>query len=212
MSTTTKRASTKGIRYSDAQKQEIVDFALKYNADNGRGGQSKASEKFNVSPLTVATWMKSGSGASGKAAKASKANGTKPAKASKSAGKTGTRSRYSDEQKKELTDFVATFNSQNGRGGASVATKKFGVSPLTVSAWLKAAGVSSKGKKIIHSQAPQGSQAPKAAATKEASTAPVSGGMSAKLNTLLRLSEEIADAEVELAKLQEKFASLKGSL
>ena len=58
MSNTTKRASTKGVRYTDSQKKEVVDFAVNYNAANGRGGQSKASEKFGISQLTVASWLK----------------------------------------------------------------------------------------------------------------------------------------------------------
>lgn len=205
MSTTTKKASTKGIRYNDAQKKEVTDFALQYNSDNGRGGQSKAAEKFNISPLTVATWMKATSGSSKGTVK-----GPKAPKAPKSSGKGRLGSRYTDEQKREVTDFVATYNSQNGRGGASVATKKFGVSPLTVSAWLKSAGVSSKGKKI---KAPKGSKsASSAASAPSASSARESGGMSAKLNALLEVSEQIAAAEAQLAKLNEKFTSLKASL
>ncbi|HEX7260392.1 MAG TPA: hypothetical protein VF258_01125 [Luteolibacter sp.] len=58
MSNTTKKASTKGVRYTDSQKKEVVDFAVNYNAANGRGGQSKAAEKFGISQLTVASWLK----------------------------------------------------------------------------------------------------------------------------------------------------------
>ena len=84
MSTTNKSASSKGVRYTDAQKKEVVDFATSYNAADGRGGQSKAAEKFKISQLTIASWLK-GSGAK-KAAKAPKAaKASKAAKAPKTA-------------------------------------------------------------------------------------------------------------------------------
>ncbi len=78
-----KKATTKGIRYSDAQKKEIVDFVVKYNSDNGRGGQSEAAKKYNVSQLTVATWLKK-SGVK-KAPKAGAAKAPKAPKAAKAA-------------------------------------------------------------------------------------------------------------------------------
>jgi transposase len=211
MSTTTKKTSMKGVRYTDAQKKEVVDFAQSYNASNGRGGQSKAAEKFNISPLTVAAWLKgSGSSSSPKAAKAP--NGSKPAKAAKAAkatkvaAKSRLGSRYSDEQKKNVTDFVVAYNTANGRGGASTASKKFGVSPLTVMAWLKAAGVNGVNKKTGSKSK---AVAKSAKVTKAASG---SGDLSAKLNSLLSLSKQIAAAESELANLQSKFNSLKASL
>lgn len=211
MSTTTKKTSMKGVRYTDAQKKEVVDFAQSYNASNGRGGQSKAAEKFNISPLTVAAWLKgSGSSSSPKAAKAP--NGSKPAKAAKApkatkaAAKSRLGSRYSDEQKKNVTDFVVAYNTANGRGGASTASKKFGVSPLTVMAWLKAAGVNGVNKKT-------GSKSKAVAkSAKVSKAASGSGDLSAKLNSLLSLSKQIAAAESELANLQSKFDSLKASL
>jgi len=201
----------KGVRYTDAQKKEVVDFAQSYNASNGRGGQSKAAEKFNISPLTVAAWLKgSGSSSSPKAAKAP--NGSKPAKAAKApkatkaAAKSRLGSRYSDEQKKNVTDFVVAYNTANGRGGASTASKKFGVSPLTVMAWLKAAGVNGVNKKT-------GSKSKAVAkSAKVSKAASGSGDLSAKLNSLLSLSKQIAAAESELANLQSKFDSLKASL
>ncbi|GAA5131284.1 hypothetical protein JIN84_06560 [Luteolibacter yonseiensis] len=201
MSTTTKKASSKGIRYTDEQKKEVIDFAVNYNAANGRGGQSKAAEKFNISQLTVASWLKSV-----KAPKAAKAPKEAKAKAPKAAADgRGKKSRYSDDQKKEVTDFVVAYNAANGRGGASTASKKFGISPLTVVAWLGAAGVSSKGgKKAAPAKASKAAKAPKAAV--------VSGGLNAKLTSLLALSNQIDKAEAELAKLKSRFASLKAAL
>lgn len=207
MSTTTKKTSTKGVRYTDEQKKEVIDFAVNYNAANGRGGQSKAAEKFGISQLTVASWLKAVGAPSkaAKAAKAAKAPKEAKVKASKSAkGGRGKKSRYTDEQKKEVTDFVVAYNAANGRGGASTASKKFGISPLTVVAWLGSAGVSSKGpgKKGAPVKA---AKAPKAAAS-------VSSGLNAKLTSLLALSNQIDKAEAELAQLKSKFASLKAAL
>lgn len=207
MSTTTKKTSTKGVRYTDEQKKEVIDFAVNYNAANGRGGQSKAAEKFNISQLTVATWLKA-AGASSKTPKAAKASKETKVKAPKAAkGGRGKKSRYTDEQKKEVTDFVVAYNAANGRGGASTASKKFGISPLTVVAWLGSAGVSSKGagKKAASVKAAKAAKAPKAVTA-------VSSGLNAKLTSLLALSNQIDKAEAELAQLKSKFASLKAAL
>jgi hypothetical protein len=233
MSITTKKTSGKGVRYSDAQKKEVVDFALSYNAANGRGGQSKAAEKFGISQLSVASWLK-GSGAkaskepkgakapkAAKAAKAAKApkaakaakiaKTAKAPKAAKSAGKKKPGSRYTDEQKQEVTDFVQSYNAANGRGGASTAAKKFSVSPLTVVAWLKAAGVNGSSKKVS-SKGNKYVAPGKVAKVGKKAVVSSGGGMSAKLNQLLSLSDQIADVEGELAELKAKFNSLKASL
>ncbi|MGB6222835.1 hypothetical protein [Haloferula sp.] len=75
------KKSKKGKRYTDAEKQEIIDFVNEYNAANGRGGAANASKKFSVSQLTVGAWLKKGGKATAKkktAVKAKKA--TKGAK------------------------------------------------------------------------------------------------------------------------------------
>ncbi len=223
MSTTTKKTSMKGVRYTDAQKQEVVDFATSYNATNGRGGQSKASEKFNISQLTVATWLKAAGAPALKSIKAPKAakapKAPKAAKepkapeAAKAASKVKPGTRYTPEQKKAVTDFVVAYNVENGRGGSSTAVKKFGVSPLTVIAWLKAAGVkgsSNKAKKIV--KAPKEPKAPKVAKADKNVGGVTSGGSSAKLSSMLSLSGQIDKVEAELATLKAKFSSLKASL
>lgn len=226
MSTTTKKTSMKGVRYTDAQKQEVVDFATSYNATNGRGGQSKASEKFNISQLTVATWLKAAGAPAPKSIKAPKAakapkapkapkaaKEPKAPKAAKAASKVKPGTRYTPEQKKAVTDFVVAYNVENGRGGSSTAVKKFGVSPLTVIAWLKAAGVkgsSNKAKKIV--KAPKEPKAPKVAKADKNVGGVTSGGSSAKLSSMLSLSGQIDKVEAELATLKAKFSSLKASL
>lgn len=226
MSTATKNKSQKGVRYTDAQKKEVVDYAMKYNAANGRGGQSKAAANFKISQITVSAWMKAAGApapvkkvAASKAAKApkagKKAKAPKAGKAPKAAkapkpGKSKPGTRYTDEQKKEVTEFAVAYSAANGgRGGPSKASKKFGVSPLTVTAWLKAAGVKSS-KKTARKGKDVASGKPGKAA--KSSTPAVSGGLSAKLNSLLALSNQIAETEAELAKLVAKFESLKASL
>lgn len=160
MSTKAKKASGTGVRYTDAQKQEVVDFVAQYNSANGRGGQSAAFAKYKVTPLTIATWIKALNG--GKASKPAKAvkaekaaKAAKPAKAEKAAkpakGKKGVR--YTAEQKQEVVDFVSSYNEANGRGGQSQAAKKFNLSVLTVSAWLKALGGKKKGAKPVAAKA-----------------------------------------------------------
>ncbi len=216
MSNTTKKAATRGVRYTETQKKEVVDFVVNYNAANGRGGQAKAAEKFGTTQLTIASWLKATAKEPSKrpatkpAVKAPKA--AKAAKAPKASTKAKTKlgSRYTDEQKKEVTDFVAAYQAANGRGGPSKAAAKFKISPLTVTAWLKAAGVTSspkKGaKKAGKRAAPSVAKALKAAAPAD------SGDISAKLSELLALSKEIAVADAQLAKLQARFSTLKASL
>lgn len=230
MSTTTKNKAPRGVRYTDAQKKEVIDFALNYNAANGRGGQSKAADKFKISQITIASWLKSAGPTTPKAS--SEAKAPKPAKAPKAAkaakapkaaktpkaakapkaAKSTVGTRYTDTQKKEVTDFVATYNAANGRGGQSKAAAKYKISPLTVMAWLKASGGTAKVKKALK----KGTKyvAPGKAAQKalKATKSPTSGSFDAKLGSLLALSKEIAKTEATLAQLNAKFKSLKASL
>ena len=63
----------RGSRYTPEKKQEIIDFVTAYNAEHGRGGQSKAIEKYKVSAITCATWLKAVDVPAAKAPKAPKA-------------------------------------------------------------------------------------------------------------------------------------------
>lgn len=153
MSTKNKKAPATGIRYTDAQKQEVVNFVAQYNSANGRGGQSAAAKKYKVTPLTISAWLKALGGK--KAAKAGKA--AKTAKPAKVAGNGKKGIRYTPEKKQEVVNFVSSYNAANGRGGQNQAAKKFKLSVLTVSAWLKAAGVKkgAKAAKPAAAKAPQ---------------------------------------------------------
>lgn len=50
--------------------------------------------------------------------------------------KSKTAKRYTEEEKREIVDFVRQYNLENRRGGVSAAVKKFGVSPITVNSWF----------------------------------------------------------------------------
>lgn len=45
--------------------------------------------------------------------------------------------RYTEQEKSEILAFVAEVNKKNKRGGQKAASEKFGISPLTISSWLK---------------------------------------------------------------------------
>jgi len=191
MSTKNKKAVTTGIRYSDAQKKEIVDYVIQYNSSKGRGGQSAASKKFKVTPLTISAWIKS----SGNKAKA--APKAKPAKAPKSASQSKKGVRYTPEQKQEVVDFVTAYNASNGRGGQSQAAKKFNLSVLTVSSWLKGAGKKG-GKAVVKA----------VKAVKSASPS----GLTSKIASLIEVGDQLRKAESETEKLRAKYDALRASI
>jgi len=231
MSITTKNKAVQTIRYTDAQKKEVVDFVVNHNAANKSGGQSTAVTKFKISPITIASWLK----AAGVSAPKVKAKAKKASKAKKAAqpkatpkveappsipekaiislptkdvatpstkatpSKANAVIRYTPQQKAEVLAFVASHNAANIRGGQSTAATKFNISPITVMAWIKAAGAPKAETKDV-----------KPAATVK--TPVNSSGINAKLTALLALSNQITKAETELAKLNAKFSSLKATL
>ena len=50
--------AAKGRRYSLKEREEVLAFIEKVNAERGRGGQSAAIAKFNLAPLTVTKWVR----------------------------------------------------------------------------------------------------------------------------------------------------------
>jgi transposase-like protein len=75
-----KKPAPKGKRYTADEKQAVVDFVNNHNAENGRGGVTAAVKKFGATALTIASWVKAGSGAG----KASKGRGASSASAASS--------------------------------------------------------------------------------------------------------------------------------
>ena len=236
MSITTKNKAVQTIRYTDAQKKEVVDFVVNHNAANKSGGQSTAVTQFKISPITIASWLKAAGVSAPKVkAKAKKASKAKKAAQPKATPKveappsipekavaslptkdvatpstkaTPTKAtpnkanaviRYTPQQKAEVLAFVASHNAANVRGGQSTAATKFNISPITVMAWIKAAGAPKAETKDV-----------KPAATVKTPVNP--SGINAKLTALLALSNQITKAETELAKLNAKFSSLKATL
>lgn len=179
-----------GRRYTDAEKQEVINYVTDYNATQGRGGQAAAVKKFGVAALTITAWFKAfgldknaakpaakpAAKVAAKVAKAPKpakvakaakpAKVEKPAKAAKApkpvkvakpakaaapapakavkapkARKTSPQgTRYTTEEKMAVLDYVAEVNAAKGRGGMTAAAKKFKVTPLTVSSWIRKFG------------------------------------------------------------------------
>ena len=123
--------------------------------------------------------------------------------------KTSRGKRYSDQEKAEIIDFVNKINSEKGRGGQSAASKKFKISPLTISSWLKKSGAPKKAKKAPARKAAakkRGARAAKAPAS--TSSAPIGR----KLAKLQSLYNKIERAESDLNNMKAEFEALKGSL
>jgi transposase-like protein len=120
--------------------------------------------------------------------------------------------RYSPEQKQEVVKFVQDYNAANGRGGQSKAATKFKLSVITVSAWLKAAGV--KGGAVA--KAPKAvkvsKKAAKGAVVKASKPAAAPAGLAAKVASLINISEQVNQAEKELEKLYTKHDAIMASI
>jgi transposase-like protein len=84
--------------------------------------------------------------------------------------------RYTAAEKQSVVDYVNQVNAEKGRGGQAAAAKKFGVSVLTVAAWLKAAGVAQapKGAKVAKPVVEKAAKPAKAAVKKTAKKVPQS--------------------------------------
>lgn len=111
--------------------------------------------------------------------------GKRPAKkasANKAKGK-----RYSAAEKAKVLAMVEKVNAEKGRGGITAAAAKFGVTPLTISAWLRNAGIATRG-----------------------------GGKSQAgpevFRRLAELHETIIRAEDDLSSLKQEYAALKRKL
>lgn len=100
--------------------------------------------------------------------------------------------RYTEKEKNDILAFVDKINHEKKRGGQSEAAKKFGISQLTISNWIKSRGmVVPKGYKI-------------GAGPKQ--------GYAATLNKLTALAKTIDKTETELTRLKAQFNALKSSL
>jgi hypothetical protein len=95
--------------------------------------------------------------------------------------------RYTDKEKSQVLSFVDKVNATKGRGGITAAAAKFGVTPLTISNWMKKTG---------------------------ATTPSIRSGanFSANLRRLADIHESIVKKETELTNLKREYAALKKKL
>lgn len=52
------KKKTKGKRYSQTEKQEVLNFVAKVDGEKGRGGVAAAAREFGITPLTITAWKK----------------------------------------------------------------------------------------------------------------------------------------------------------
>lgn len=62
--------------------------------------------------------------------------------------------RYDQKTKDEVIAFITEFNKSKGRGGQSAAAEKFGITQLTISKWLKGAGIKKAERKRAAGEKP----------------------------------------------------------
>ena len=96
--------------------------------------------------------------------------------------------RYTEKEKARILSHVDKVNATKGRGGITAASEKYGVTPLTISNWLKKVG---------------GGGLPRRRA---------SGDFSDNLRRLADLHEAIAKKEAELTQLHREYNNLKKKL
>ena len=120
-----------------------------------------------------------------------------PATAAKASGTKG--KRYTPAEKAKVVSFVNSVNAEKGRGGVTAAVKKFGVTALTISTWLKKAGGAVKVTKTAAAPIKNiGGRGP--------------GKSADVLDQLVTLRDEIRALESTLAAKRVQFDKLKGKL
>lgn len=95
--------------------------------------------------------------------------------------------RYTEKERARILAFVDKTNAMKGRGGIAAAARKFGVTPLTISHWLKKVGASPAKRHA-------------------------SGDFSQNLRRLAELHEAIAAKEADLVRLRREYTTLKRKL
>jgi len=96
--------------------------------------------------------------------------------------------RYTPKQKAGVLIFVDKHNAKHGRGGAAAASRKYGISQLTISKWMKESGAPSPSRK----------------------TSVVD--FDKVLQRIGQVHREIAAKQSELDKLRKEYAELKAQL
>lgn len=97
--------------------------------------------------------------------------------------------RYSQRERAEILAFVDKTNALKGRGGITAAARKFGVTPLTISNWMKKVdAVPRPARRLADADFPK------------------------NLRRLAELHEAIAAMETALIKLRREYTALKRTL
>ena len=96
--------------------------------------------------------------------------------------------RYSSSERMKILSFVEKYNATNGRGGAAEASRKYGISQLTIGNWLKAAGAPSPKRKKSNVD------------------------ISKTLSRIGEVYKEMDKVEKELNELRREYAELRASL
>lgn len=104
-----KTTSNTGKRYSETEKEKIIAYMNKFD----HGGMSRAQEKFNVSYLTLRSWIQP----KGKDSK----NVGRPAKAPKMEKKMGRPAKVTEGQEEILSTALAELKAQFARLGERLA-------------------------------------------------------------------------------------------
>lgn len=242
MNITTKKKAVQTIRYTDAKKKEVVDFVVNHNAANKSGGQSTAVNKFKISPITIASWLKAAGVSAPKVKAKVKTKAKKASKAKKVTQPTATpnveappsipvktpeKAAVGIPAKAPSIPIAKAAPSKAKAGSRYTQQQKADVVAFVNShnAANGRGGQSTAATKFNISPitvmawlktagAPKASEAAmKNAKPITTAKAPVNlGGVNAKLSALLALSHQITKTETELAKLNAKFASIKASL
>lgn len=97
--------------------------------------------------------------------------------------------RYTEQEKSDILAFIEKHNAENGRGGQTVAIKKFGITAATLAAWNKKSG--------------------KKAGKKATKTAKKTRNPSKLWERLGTVKSEIAKAEKLLSKLNREAKELR---
>ena len=103
--------------------------------------------------------------------------------------------RYSDAEKAEIIAFVNEVNAAKGRGGVTASAKKYGVSPLSISNWIKKGGAASSPKK--------------AKGARKATSGRKSNKSESAWDELVRLRNDISSLEKELEQKRARFDKVK---
>lgn len=103
--------------------------------------------------------------------------------------------RYTTAQKSEVLAYVKEVNADMGRGGAAAASRKFGISQITIGQW------------ILKNSAPVQKTNSDNSGPKSSNT-----GFAAKLRRLADIHDLISEKKAELVSLEKEYARLKKAL